>query len=65
MARPKKPEGEAKTIVIPVRLTVEQRDQIRKAANHEHLEVSGWIRKVVLDAATAVNEHAGRRGGEK
>lgn len=58
MGRPKKPEGEAKTLVIPVRLTVEQREQVRTAAAHEHLEVSGWIRKVILDAAEKVNERA-------
>jgi uncharacterized protein (DUF1778 family) len=58
MGRPKKPEGEAKTLVIPVRLTADQRDQIRMAAAHEHLEVSGWIRKVILDTAARVNARA-------
>jgi uncharacterized protein (DUF1778 family) len=65
MGRPKKPAGEAKTLVIPVRLTVAQRDQIREAAHHEHLEVSGWIRKTILDAAAAVNERAAAKRAVK
>ncbi len=61
MAPPQKPDAEKKEAVIPVRLTLEQRDQIKAAAAHEHLDVSAWLRKVALDAAAAVNERAAKR----
>jgi uncharacterized protein (DUF1778 family) len=61
MVRPAKPAGEAKTLVIPVRFTDGQREQIKAAATHENLDVSAWLRKVALDAAATVNERAAKR----
>jgi hypothetical protein len=65
MGRPKKPPGEAKSMVIPLRVTVDQHAQIKLASGREHLEMSTWLRKVALEAATAVNERAAKRARDK
>lgn len=62
---PRRPTGQAKSFVVPLRLTGEQRDAIREAATLEHLDVSAWLRKVALDAAAAVRDRAARKAREK
>ena len=61
MPRPKKPAGETRDLVIPIRFTSAEGDRLRTAATHEHLTLSAWLRKVVLDAAGRVNDRASKR----
>jgi len=61
MVRPKKPATDVKTYLVGARVTGEQRDQVRSAAARENLDLSGWLRKVILDAAAAVNERAAKK----
>ncbi len=61
MVRPRKPATDVKTYLVGARVTGDQREQIRAAAAREHLDLSGWLRKVILDAAARVNERAAKR----
>lgn len=61
MVRPKKPAGEVKTIVIPVRFTIEQRDQLKLAADAQHLAVSTWVHQAALEVAKRVNVRAAKK----
>lgn len=40
----------AKTKFLQIRLTPEDRDRIRRAAEASHLDVSTWARQKILDA---------------
>jgi uncharacterized protein (DUF1778 family) len=65
MARTPKAEADVKTYLVAARFTAAQRDAIRAAAAHENLDVSGWLRKIALDAAAAVNERAAKRAAKR
>ena len=45
---------------LGARVTGDQRDQIHAAAAAENLDLSSWLRKVILDAAAEVSARAGR-----
>lgn len=55
MVRPKKPENEKATDVIPpIRVTKERKDAYKKAAKDNGFSLSAWIKKV-LDKETEGN----------
>ena len=45
-----------KTVVIAVRLTPEQKQELAKAAEREGFDVSVWLRSVGIKAARALTE---------
>jgi hypothetical protein len=54
MARPKKPEGEAKKNFLRIRLTDEEREQLDRAAREKNLETSTWARAELLGLARRI-----------
>jgi uncharacterized protein (DUF1778 family) len=52
--RPKKPEGEAKTYMLRVRMTQEERDLLEGAAKSKSLQLSSWVRSEMLALARRV-----------
>jgi uncharacterized protein (DUF1778 family) len=48
MARPKKTAGQAKTYMLRIRMTEEQRKAMDRAAESKGLEVSTWARSELL-----------------
>jgi hypothetical protein len=58
MARPKKPEGQARTNTLRIRLTPAEREAIERAVP-PGLEVSSWARAMLLELAAAASK--GRR----
>jgi uncharacterized protein (DUF1778 family) len=48
MARPKKTAGQAKTYMLRIRMTEEQRKAMDRAAQSKGLEVSTWARSELL-----------------
>jgi hypothetical protein len=50
MARPKKPEGQARTDALRIRLTPAEREAIERAVP-PGLEVSSWARSKLLELA--------------
>jgi len=48
MARPKKTAGQAKTYMLRIRMTEEQRKAMDRAAASKGLEVSTWARSELL-----------------
>lgn len=51
MARPPKPEGEARENVLRIRLTEEERRVLDEAAKSKTLETSTWARSELLALA--------------
>jgi uncharacterized protein (DUF1778 family) len=51
MPRPRKPAGEAKTFMLRVRMTQEERDLLEEAANLKSLQLSSWVRSEMLALA--------------
>jgi predicted HicB family RNase H-like nuclease len=49
--RPKLPAGAAKSETIRTRFSPEEHGRIEKAAQHEGMSVSDWVRKVLLESA--------------
>jgi uncharacterized protein (DUF1778 family) len=52
MGRPAKPEGEKLSGRLEIRVTPEEREQMRIAAESSGKSVSEWIRSLALAAAT-------------
>jgi uncharacterized protein (DUF1778 family) len=52
--RPKKPEGEAKTYMLRVRMSAEERDLLDAAARAKSLQLSSWVRSEMLALARRV-----------
>jgi len=65
MVRPKKPATDVKTYLVGARVTGEQRDQIHAAAARENLDLSSWLRKVILDAAARVSDRAAKKAAKR
>ena len=51
MARPKKPDEKRRGYTLRVRLTESERKIFEEAAERNGLELSGWVRMVLLKAA--------------
>jgi len=51
MARPKKPEGQAKKNLLRIRVTDEERATLDRAAREKNLEMSTWARAELLTLA--------------
>lgn len=49
--RPKKAETERKTIIMRICVTPTERQVIEAAAQSEHMDMSVWVRTVILRAA--------------
>lgn len=56
--RPRKEDAGRKDDVIRFRVTDEQRDLIQAAADARGVDLSAWIRELVLNAASDDNEAA-------
>lgn len=54
MGRPKLPEGYAKK-VYPLRLSANVKAALQEAADKENLPLPDWMRKVLTEAAEAIN----------
>jgi uncharacterized protein (DUF1778 family) len=65
MVRPKKPEADVKTYMVTLRVTGDQREELRRAAAHGHLDVSTWLRQLALREAARINERAARKTRDK
>ena len=52
--RPKKPEGQTRERLIPVRLNDEEHDLLDRAAKAKGLQISSWIRSEMLVIAKEV-----------
>jgi hypothetical protein len=61
MARPKKPEGQAKKNLLRIRLTDEERATLDRAAREKNLETSTWARAELLTLARKLLR--GQQGG--
>ncbi len=56
LGRPKLPKGHAKESYIPIRVSPEDRKLFEKAAKaSESKTISGWLRHVAREAASASN----------
>jgi hypothetical protein len=51
MGRPKKPEGEAKTNTLRIRLAPAEREALDRAAQDSGEETSTWARAALLELA--------------
>jgi hypothetical protein len=49
--RPKKPEGEAKTYMLRVRMTAKERALMDEAARAKSLQLSTWARSELVELA--------------
>jgi hypothetical protein len=52
--RPKQPDGEARSDVLRIRLTEEERAQLDRAAAERFLETSTWARSELLSLAKKI-----------
>jgi predicted HicB family RNase H-like nuclease len=59
MARPQKPEGEARDKLMQIRLQPDEYVNFKEAAESSGLDLSAWVRQVLQKAAN------GRRRGER
>jgi uncharacterized protein (DUF1778 family) len=51
MARPLKPEGQARAKLLQVRVQDKEYERFRRAADQNGLDVSAWVRERLLQAA--------------
>jgi uncharacterized protein (DUF1778 family) len=51
MARPQKPEGEARDKLMQVRLQGREYELLKEAAERTGLDLSAWVREKLLNAA--------------
>jgi uncharacterized protein (DUF1778 family) len=54
MGRPRKTPGEAMTYMLRVRMTVEERDLLERAAKAKSLQLSSWVRSEMVALARKV-----------
>ena len=56
MGRPPKPKAERRTKTIRFLATVKEKELLEAAADTENLELSAWMRSVLLSRAEALRE---------
>ena len=60
--RPKKPAGEARTVLFQIRMTAEERAAIEQAANERSLDASTWARSELLTLAKKLASQSKTKG---
>lgn len=63
MGRPRKVPSEARTVIMHVRLTGEERDVLEAAARAKSLDTSAWVRSEMLALARKVLGEGGAGQG--
>jgi uncharacterized protein (DUF1778 family) len=61
MVRPRKPEGDVKKFMVTIRVTDDEREALRRAADIDRRSVSDWLRLLALDTAQTVIAREGKR----
>jgi len=64
MGRPKIPKPEAKTFMLRIRMTEEDRALLEKAAKRQSLQLSSWARSELIGLARKLLRKDGRQEKE-